>query len=103
MQGGYIRQERPYVTFGTFRHWKVRQEKVSESKKLLNKKITTIAYPYGSYNTNTINITKSAFDYAVTVESGFNYSNKLDRLRLMRFKIPRSMDINTFINVIEGK
>ena len=73
------------------------------NKKLLNKKITTIAYPYGSYNTDTINITKSAFDYAVTVESGFNYSNKLDRLRLKRFKIPRSMDINTFINVIEGK
>ena len=70
-------------------------------EKLLNKKITTIAYPYGSYNTDTINITKSAFDYAVTVESGFNYSNKLDRLRLKRFKIPRSMDINTFINVIE--
>ena len=38
-----------------------------------------------------------------TVESGFNYSNKLDRLRLKRFKIPRSMDINTFINVIEWK
>ena len=72
-------------------------------EKLLNKKITTIAYPYGSYNTDTINITKNAFDYAVTVEGGFNYSNKLDRLRLKRFKIPRSMDINTFINVIEGK
>ena len=72
-------------------------------EKLLNKKINTIAYPYGSYNKDTINITKSSFDYAVTVESGFNYSNNLDRLRLKRFKIPRSMDINTFINVIEGK
>ena len=79
----------------------------SEQKKdletLLEKKINTIAYPYGGYNANTIKITKEYYDYAVTVESGFNYSNKLDRLRLKRFKIPRSMDINTFINVIEGK
>lgn len=72
-------------------------------EKLLNKKMSTIAYPYGSYNKDTINISKNAFAYAVTVESGFNYANKLDKLRLKRFKIPRSMDINSFINVIEGK
>lgn len=95
-----------HVKLGTL-DYDTQYNEIIESKntleKLLNKKITTIAYPYGSYNTDTINITKSAFDYAVTVESGFNYSNKLDRLRLKRFKIPRSMDINTFINVIEGK
>ena len=93
-----------HVKLGTL-DYDTQYNEIIESKntleKLLNKKITTIAYPYGSYNTDTINITKSAFDYAVTVESGFNYSNKLDRLRLKRFKIPRSMDINTFINVIE--
>ena len=95
-----------HVKLGTL-DYDTQYNEIIESKntleKLLNKEITTIAYPYGSYNTDTINITKSAFDYAVTVESGFNYSNKLDRLRLKRFKIPRSMDINTFINVIEGK
>ena len=97
---------RTHVKLGTL-DYDTQYNEIIESKntleKLLNKKITTIAYPYGSYNKDTINITKSAFDYAVTVESGFNYSNKLDRLRLKRFKIPRSMDINSFINVIEGK
>ena len=87
--------------------YEVQENELRESQKdletLLEKKINTIAYPYGGYNANTIKITKEYYDYAVTVESGFNYSNKLDRLRLKRFKIPRSMDINTFINVIEGK
>ncbi len=95
-----------HVKLGTL-DYDTQYNEIIESKntleKILNKNINTIAYPYGSYNSDTINITKSAFDYAVTVESGFNYSNKLDRLRLKRFKIPRSMDINTFINVIEGK
>ena len=87
--------------------YEVQENELRESQKdletLLEKKINTIAYPYGGYNANTIKITKEYYDYAVTVEGGFNYSNKLDRLRLKRFKIPRSMDINTFINVIEGK
>ena len=87
--------------------YEVQENELRESQKdletLLEKKINTIAYPYGGYNSNTIKITKEYYDYAVTVEGGFNYSNKLDRLRLKRFKIPRSMDINTFINVIEGK
>ena len=66
------------------------------------KNINTIAYPYGSYNKDTIAITKENYDYAVTVNPGFNYSNNLSSKALNRFKVGRNMSINSFINMIGG-
>ena len=81
-------------------------EELTLSKKdletLLSKNINTIAYPYGSYNKDTIAITKENYDYAVTVNPGFNYSNNLSSKALNRFKVGRNMNINSFINMIGG-
>lgn len=78
------------------------KESKDDLEKLLGKQIDTIAYPYGSYNSNTINITKKYYKYAVTVNSDYNYQNKMNKYSLNRIKIARSISFEQFKNLVGG-
>lgn len=69
---------------------------------LLGKKIDTIAYPYGSYNSDTINIVKKYYKYAVTVNSDYTYQDKLNKYSLNRIKIARGTSFEQFKNLVGG-
>lgn len=82
------------------------EKEIKKSKEaleqILDKKINSFAYPYGSYNIDTINLSKEHYSNAVTVESGFNFSKTLSLYKLRRQKISRGESINSFIFKIGG-
>lgn len=78
------------------------KESKEDLEKLLGKQIDTIAYPYGSYNSNTINITKKYYKYAVTVNSDYNYQNKMNKCTLNRIKIARGTSFEQFKSLVGG-
>ena len=82
------------------------EKQLLESKETLEsitgKKINTIAYPYGQRNYDTLVIAKKYYDYAVTTESGPNYSKVFigSTLLLKRYNIQRGTSFETFKNVV---
>lgn len=78
------------------------KESKEDLEKILNKKINAIAYPFGSYNIDTINLTKEYYSNGVTVESGFNFSKTLYKYKIKRQKINRGENMNSFIFKIGG-
>jgi peptidoglycan/xylan/chitin deacetylase (PgdA/CDA1 family) len=72
----------------------------STLQSLLNKKVTTLAYPMGGNNESTHNIARKYYDYAVTTKSGYNYTGKLDNIALNRLAIYRTTSYDSFINYI---
>ncbi len=78
------------------------KESKADLEKLLEKEIDTIAYPYGSYNSNTINITKKYYKYAVTVNSDYNYENNMNKYTLNRIKIARNTSFEQFKSLVGG-
>ncbi len=79
--------------------YKEQEKQLKESKesleKLLNKKINTIAYPYGSYNKDTLKIVSKYYDYAVSTKPGLNGNNK-NNYKLKRYNIPSDMTLDEF-------
>ena len=79
-----------------------------ESKKfleeLLGKEVNTIAYPYGQRNIDTLNITKQYYKFAVTTESGANYSKTCNGLSLIlkRYNMQRTTSFETFKRFVES-
>ena len=84
------------------------ERQLKESKEylenLLGKEIDTIAYPYGSYNSNTLTIAKKYYKYAVTTSSGANYSGSYSNstLTLKRYNIQNTTGIETFKKIVNG-
>lgn len=84
------------------------ERQLKESKEfledLIGKEINTIAYPYGSYNTNTETIAKKYYKYAVTIKSGSNYSDTYSNnaLTLKRYNIQNTTTIETFKKLVNG-
>lgn len=80
------------------------EEELKESKELienkLNKKINTIAYPYGSYNNDVINIAKKYYDYALSTNEGNENSENLNKYKLKRHYIYRGIDMTKFKKMI---
>lgn len=80
------------------------ERQMSESKTninlLINKPITSIAYPKGSYGTGTMNIASKYYDYALTTVEGVNYSKTMNNYALKRLRVSRGMGLQTFINKV---
>lgn len=76
------------------------EAEIKESKdtleRLLNKEITSIAYPSGSFNQNTIEITKKYYKYGLSTIYGQEKSNKLNYYSLKRFYVYREYNLDDF-------
>ncbi len=76
------------------------EKELRDSKKyledLLNKKVNTLAYPYGSFNQNVINISKKYYDYALSTIPGKEIVNNLNDYSLKRINIYRDMSLKTY-------
>jgi peptidoglycan/xylan/chitin deacetylase (PgdA/CDA1 family) len=76
---------------------------ISKSKttleNLLNKKIDVIAYPYGSYNEKTIEITKKYYSYGVTFTFGKYKNGVSDDFKIRRIT---KMDLSVYKGQIEN-
>lgn len=69
-------------------------------EKISGKKVTTMAYPYGSYNDIVIDSVKDYYDYACVTTQGQIDINNITKYKLKRVYIPRDMTIEKFINLI---
>ena len=82
------------------------EEEMRDSKAdletLLGKEINTIAYPYGSANSNTYTIAAKYYRYAVTTVSDYNYANTLGYLSLKRHKIGRGIALQSFKYIVNA-
>ena len=76
------------------------EEEIKESKEvlenLLNKEITSIAYPSGSFNQDIINITQKYYDYGLSTIYGKEKSNNLNTYKLKRFYVYREYSLDKF-------
>lgn len=64
-------------------------------------KVNVLAYPVGLYNDEVVRITREYYDYAVTSESGYYYTDG-DRYRIRRVYIRRDDRMDTFTSKVEG-
>ena len=75
-------------------------EEIKESKEvlenLLNKEITSIAYPSGSFNQDIINITQKYYDYGLSTIYGKEKSNNLNTYKLKRYYVYREYSLEDF-------
>ena len=75
-------------------------EEIKESKEvlenLLNKEITSIAYPSGSFNQDIINITQKYYDYGLSTIYGKEKSNNLNTYKLKRYYVYREYSLKDF-------
>lgn len=69
-------------------------------EKLLEKKINTIAYPYGGHNNMVMEIASKYYDYALATTTGKEVSDNLKRYELNRYYIKRSMSLDDFIDCV---
>lgn len=65
-------------------------------EKNLNKKINTIAYPYGGHNKMVMNVASKYYAYALSTNSGKEISNNLNKYELNRYYIYRGIAMSTF-------
>lgn len=70
-------------------------------EKNLNKKINTLAYPYGGHNKMVMGIASKYYDFALSTNSGKEISNNLNKYELNRYYIYRGMPIKTFISYVK--
>ncbi len=65
---------------------------------LIGKEVNTIAYPYGQRNIDTLNIARNYYRFAVTTESGANYTKTYNgsSLLLRRFNMQRGTSFESF-------
>lgn len=87
-----------------YNSYEEQENELKNSKKdledLLGKEITTVAYPYGCYNSDTVNISKKYYKYGVTVTKDFNYEGKINNYTLNRIKIARNTTFKQFKSLI---
>lgn len=70
-------------------------------ERLTGERVNVLAYPVGLYNDEVVRITGEYYDYAVTSESGYYYTDG-DRYRIRRVYIRRDDRMDTFISKVEG-
>lgn len=73
-----------------------------ELEKLLKKDVFVIAYPFGSYNNQTIEAVRKYYKYGVTVKSGF-FADKpgYEDYQIDRIHVINTTDLDAFIKSIE--
>lgn len=70
-------------------------------ERLTGERVNVLAYPVGLYNDEVVRITGEYYDYAVTSESGYYYTDG-DRYRIRRVYIRRDDRMDTFTSKVEG-
>lgn len=80
------------------------REQLFNSKEKLEGKyninLTTICYPYGKYNSNTIEIAKEKYKYGLAMTGGVYYTKKHDLYNIPRIYANRSMTLDTFASYL---
>lgn len=81
------------------------RKEILESKENFEKdygiELSTICYPVGDYDQNTINVAKEKYKYGLAMTGGVYYSNvHTDLYKIPRIYANRSMSINTFANYL---
>lgn len=66
----------------------------------LERSVDTIAYPYGGYNNQTLEIAKKYYKYALSTNEGKENSKNLNLLSLNRYYIYRDMTFDTFKKIV---
>ena len=76
------------------------ERQLRDSKDILENltgvKVDNIAYPYGDYNDNVLQLTAKYYKYGVKMGEGIYYHNGEDLLRINRVYIPRGLSIESF-------
>ena len=70
---------------------------------LLSKPVTSIAYPYGAFNSKVIeSVKRSGYNYGFTTRFNF-YDNTTDNFKIPRIDIWDNDDLKTFQKKVEGR
>lgn len=82
------------------------RKEILESKKNFEErfgiKLSTICYPIGDYNSQTIEIAKEEYKYGLAMTGGVYYSDKHDLYSIPRIYANRSMSLATFANYLKS-
>lgn len=78
-----------------------KKEQIIDSKNFINQslgiKITSFAYPFGSFDDETIKIVQENYEYAVTTRPSKYNPNKFDDMKLPRISINKKTSIFKFL------
>ena len=78
-----------------------KKEQIIDSKNFINQslgiKITSFAYPFGSFDDETIKIVQENYEYAVTTKPSKYNPNKFDDMKLPRISINKRTSILKFL------
>lgn len=72
-------------------------------EKLLNKKVKTICYPSGKYDSRVIEYTSKYYDYALAIEGKVEVMNSsFNRYAIKRFRVYRNTSFNSFKDMLKS-
>lgn len=71
-------------------------------KEYLDKEVTALCYPYGSYNKSVSNLVSKHYSYAITMDEGCYDISIHTKQEIPRYTIPRGISINKYINYISN-
>ena len=78
-----------------------KKEQIIDSKNFIKDnlgiKLASFAYPFGSFDDETIKIVKENYEYAVTTKSSKDNPNKFDNMKLPRISINKKTSIFKFL------
>ena len=82
------------------------RKQILDSKKNFEEKfgvnLSTLCYPVGDYNEETINIVKEQYNFGLAMTGGVYHTNiHTNKYKIPRIYANRSMDINTFANYLK--
>ncbi len=81
------------------------RKEILESKEKLendfNISLSTICYPVGDYNKDTINVAKEQYKYGLAMTGGMYHSNIHDLYSIPRIYANRTMPLSTYINYLK--
>ena len=71
-------------------------------KEYLDKEVTALCYPYGSYNKSTSNLVSKHYSYAITMDEGCYDVSLHTKQEIPRYTITRGISINQYISYISN-
>lgn len=71
-------------------------------KEYLDKEVTALCYPYGSYNKSVSNLVSNYYSYAITMDEGCYDISLNTKQEIPRYTIPRGISIDKYINYISN-
>ncbi|MEG1892412.1 MAG: polysaccharide deacetylase family protein [Bacilli bacterium] len=70
-------------------------------EKLIGKSVTSVAYPFGSYNNNVVNMAKKYYKFGISTVPGKENVDTFNKYVIKRVNIVRNYGINNFINLVK--